>query len=168
MATQTVFLSNGPGTNATYVGNPPDDNFIITDNGGNDTITLGNGTDQLTLLNGNNTLTLGNGTDVIAAGSGNNTITTGTRGHQRIDAAIDLCLAGAVGPEIGASACIRPTSRCLAATWRPLSSRRAMATAARSSLNGHIQLASAGDDLATTALADVTLRSLATGSAWHV
>ena len=73
MATQTVFLSNGPGTNATYVGNPPDDDFIITDNGGNDTITLGNGTDQLTLLNGNNTLTLGNGTDMLVDGDGNNT-----------------------------------------------------------------------------------------------
>src|SRR6185437_2470773 len=77
MAMQTVFLNNPVGSNATYVGNPPDDNFIITDNGGNDTVTLGNGIDQLTLSNGNNTLTLGNGPDQIVAGAGNNTVTTG-------------------------------------------------------------------------------------------
>ena len=77
MATQTVFLSNPAGSNATYVGNPPDDNFVITDNGGNDTITLGNGTDQLTLGNGNNTATLGDGPDQITAGAGNNTLTIG-------------------------------------------------------------------------------------------
>jgi hypothetical protein len=80
MATQTVTLSNPPGSNFTYNGVPgfPDDNYIITDTGGaNYTITLGNGTDQLTLLNGNNTLTLGNGADQIVAAAGNNTITTG-------------------------------------------------------------------------------------------
>lgn len=39
-------------------------------------MTIGAGTDQLTLGNGNNTLTLGGGIDQITAGSGNNTITT--------------------------------------------------------------------------------------------
>jgi hypothetical protein len=78
MATQTVTLSNTAGSNFTYVGSPPDDNFTISDTGGaNYTITLGNGTDQLNLLNGNNTVTLGNGTDRVTTGAGNNTVTTG-------------------------------------------------------------------------------------------
>src|ERR1700680_119304 len=81
MATQTVFLSNGPGSNATYVGNPPDDDFIITDNGGNDTITLGEGTAKPTLLNGNNTLTTGSGNSNVSVGNGNDTITVGIGGN---------------------------------------------------------------------------------------
>ncbi len=78
MATHTHTL-NG---NETYLGAPfpPDDDFTITDNGaaGGNTVTLGNGTDNLTLQDGNNTVTLGNGADQITAGSGNNTLTTGT------------------------------------------------------------------------------------------
>jgi hypothetical protein len=68
--------------NETYLGAPfpPDDDFTITDNGGagGNTVTLGNGIDQLTLLDGNNTVTLGNGADRITAGAGNNILTTGT------------------------------------------------------------------------------------------
>jgi hypothetical protein len=78
MATKDVTLNNTAGSNFTYVGSPPDDNFVITDTGGaNYTITLGNGADRLSLLNGNNTLTLGNGTDKVTAGAGNNSVTSG-------------------------------------------------------------------------------------------
>ena len=84
MATQTVFLNNPAGTQVTYVGNPPDDRYIITDNDGNDTITLGGGADQLLLGNGNNTLTLTNGTDQLVLGNGNNTMTLGDGADQII------------------------------------------------------------------------------------
>jgi len=84
MATQTVFLANPAGTKATYVGNPPNDRYIISDNDGNDTITLGSGADQLGLGNGNNTLTLGNGSDQIDLGDGNNTMTLGNGADQII------------------------------------------------------------------------------------
>ncbi|MGC2413580.1 MAG: calcium-binding protein [Stellaceae bacterium] len=84
MATQTVFLTNPAGTQATYVGNPPNDRYIITDNDGNDTITLGGGADQLVLGNGNNTLTLGDGSDQLDLGDGNNTMTLGNGADQII------------------------------------------------------------------------------------
>ena len=72
---------NLPPGNQTYNGDGnPDDNYVITQTvgpDGNNTITLGNGTDQLTLGAGNNTITLGNGTDQVTLGAGSNTVTTG-------------------------------------------------------------------------------------------
>ena len=76
MATQTIVLSGSE----TFTGAPAGDDFVITDNGvGSNTVTLGNGTDQITLGNGgSNTLTLGTGNDQITVGGPSNTITTGT------------------------------------------------------------------------------------------
>jgi Ca2+-binding RTX toxin-like protein len=82
MATQTVFLTNPAGSQVTYVGHPPNDRYIISDNGGNDTITLGGGADQLVLGNGNNTMTLTDGTDQLVLGNGNNTMTLGNGADQ--------------------------------------------------------------------------------------
>src|SRR5580693_7655445 len=72
-----VFLTG----NETFTGPPfpPTDDFVITDNGvGNNTVTLANGIDQLTLgAGGSNTITLGNGADLVNVGGGSNTVTTG-------------------------------------------------------------------------------------------
>jgi len=80
MATQTIFLTGSE----TFVGSPADDDFVITDNGvGSNTVTLGNGDDQLTLGNGgSNTLSLGDGADQLTIGGPSNTITTGNGNSQ--------------------------------------------------------------------------------------
>ena len=62
------------GNNTVTLGNG-NDNVQAGD--GNNTVTLGNGNDNVQLGTGNNTVTLGNGNDNVQAGNGNNTITIG-------------------------------------------------------------------------------------------
>ena len=65
------------GTDNTITPIPADDNYFITGGNGNNTVTLGNGSDLFTLGDGNNTLTVGNGACQFMLGDGNNTVTTG-------------------------------------------------------------------------------------------
>ncbi len=81
LAPNTMFVGNG-GNDTVSAGNG---NFIICLGSGNDTVTIGNGQSVINAGGGNNTVTTGNGNQQVTGGSGKDIITTGN-GNDTIDA----------------------------------------------------------------------------------
>jgi len=74
-----VNISDGGGHAVTFDGF---ENFTIFTGSGDDTITVGDGTNIVRTAGGNDTITVGNGHNTIDAGTGNDTVTAGDGGNR--------------------------------------------------------------------------------------